>query len=125
MNRNPVVARVFCDGVEAFCGKYFSIAFGIGKYSGGGMRQTADALMDDGFMDMTLIPELGMCKIAKEAPKLFTGTFTKIPELVVRRARNIVVIPQGGAPYVEVDGEVIGTAPACLEIMGPQINVLK
>ncbi len=125
MNRKPVVARVFCDGVEVFCGKCFSIAFGIGKYSGGGMRQTADALMDDGFMDMTLIPELGMLKIAKEAPKLFTGAFTKIPELVVRRARSIVVIPEGTAPHVEVDGEVIGTAPVCLEVMGPQINVLK
>ena len=124
-HRTPVVARVLCDGAEVFRGKCFSIAFGIGKYSGGGMRQTADALMDDGFLDMTLIPELGMLKIAKEAPKLFTGTFTKIPELVVRRARGIVVIPEGGAPHVEVDGEVIGTAPVCLEIMGPQINVLK
>lgn len=123
--RKPIVARVLCDGAEVFCGKYFSIAFGIGKYSGGGMMQTADALMDDGFLDMTLIPELGMLKIAKEAPKLFTGTFTKIPELVVRRARSLVVIPEGGAPHVEVDGEVIGTAPVCLEIMGPQINVLK
>lgn len=124
-HRAPVKARVLCDGVEAFDGKYFSIAFGVGKYSGGGMRQTADALMDDGFLDMTLIPELGMLKIAKEAPKLFTGGFTRIPELVVRRCRNVVVIPEGGQPHVEVDGEVIGSAPACLEIMGPQINVLK
>ena len=89
------------------------------------MRQTADAVMDDGFLDMTLIPELGMLKIAKEAPKLFTGTFTRIPELVTKRCRNVVVMPEGRQPYVEVDGEVIGTAPVCLEIMGSQINVLK
>ena len=125
MKRVPVVARVFCDGEEVFHGKYFSIAFGIGKYSGGGMRQTADALMDDGLLDMTLIPELGAWTIAKEAPKLFTGTFTKIKKLVVKRAKKIVVVPDDGRPYVEVDGEVIGTAPMSLEIMGPQINVLK
>lgn len=125
IHRKPVTARVLCDGVEVFHGKYFSIAFGIGKYSGGGMRQTSDAVMDDGFLDMTLIPELGMLKIAKEAPKLFTGTFTRIPELVTKRCRNIVVMPEGGQPYVEVDGEVIGAAPVCLEIMGSQINVLK
>ena len=89
------------------------------------MRQTAGAVMDDGYLDMTLIPELGALKIAKEAPKLFTGSFTKIKELVVRRSKCIDVIPEGGRPYVEVDGEVIGTAPVCLEIMGPQINVLK
>jgi diacylglycerol kinase family enzyme len=125
MKRVPVVARVFCDGEEVFYGKYFSIAFGVGKYSGGGMRQTADALMDDGLLDMTLIPELSAWVIAKEAPKLFTGTFTKVKQLVVKRARKIVVVPENGRPYVEVDGEVIGTAPMSLEIMGPQINVLK
>lgn len=125
VHRKPVVARVLCDGMEVFHGNYFSIAFGIGRYSGGGMRQTADAVMDDGFLDMTLIPELGMLKIAKEAPKLFTGNFTRIPELVTKRCRNVVVMPEGAHPHVEVDGEVIGTAPVCLEIMGPQINVLK
>ena len=125
VHRKPVVARVLCDGVEVFHGNYFSIAFGIGRYSGGGMRQTADAVMDDGFLDMTLIPELGMLKIAKEAPKLFTGNFTRIPELVTKRCRSVVVMPEGAHPHVEVDGEVIGTAPVCLEIMGPQINVLK
>ena len=26
---------------------------------------------------------------------------------------------------VIVNGEVIGTAPVCMEVMGPQINVLK
>lgn len=123
--RVPVVARVLCDGVEVFHDKYFSIAFGVGRYSGGGMRQTADAEMDDGLLDMTIIPELPMLKIAKEAPKLFTGTFTRIPELVVKKARSIVVIPEGSSPHVEVDGEVTGVAPVCLEIFGPQINVLK
>lgn len=124
-HRVPVVARVLCDGVEVYHGKYFSIAFGIGKYSGGGMRQTSDAVMDDGLLDMTLIPELGMMKILKEAPKLFSSSFTKVKELVVSQNRCIEVIPEGGHPYVEVDGEVIGTAPVRMELMGPQINVLK
>lgn len=125
MRRVPVVARVVCDGEEVYKDKYYSIAFGIGQYSGGGMRQTAGAVMDDGLLDMTLIPELGALKIAKEAPKLFTGSLTKVKELVVRRSKKIMVLPEDGRPYVEVDGEVIGTAPVCLEVMGPQINVLK
>ena len=124
-HRVPVVARVLCDGVEVYHGKYFSIAFGIGKYSGGGMRQTSDAVMDDGLLDMTLIPELGMMKILKEAPKLFSSSFTRVKELVVSQNRCIEVIPEGGHPYVEVDGEVLGTAPVRMELMGPQINVLK
>lgn len=122
--RVPVSARVLCDGVEVYNGKYYSIAFGIGKYSGGGMRQTADAIMDDGLLDMTIIPELPLLKIMKEAPKLFTGTLTKVPELTVTKSKSVVVIPNGAAPHVEVDGEVIGIAPVCLEIVGQQVNVL-
>ena len=123
--RKPAVASILCDGEEVFCGKYFSVAFGVGRYSGGGMRQTADAVMDDGLLDMTVIPELGMFKIAREAYKLFTGSFTRIPELVVAKGKTIVVLPDGNPPYVEVDGEVIGVAPVRLELMGPQINVLS
>ena len=124
MHRKPLVARIWCDGEEVFNGKFFSIAFGVGPYSGGGMRQTSDAVMDDGLLDMTVIPELGLLKIAMEAYKLFTGKFTRIPELVVRRGQTIVVLPDGGGSYVEVDGEVVGMAPVRLELMGPQINVL-
>ena len=124
MHRVPVVARVLCDGEEVYHGKYFSIAFGIGKYSGGGMRQTSDAVMDDGLLDMTIIPELGALTIAMKAPQLFTGTFSRIKQLVSKRGTKIEVIPDNGRPYVEVDGEVIGTAPVSLEIMGQQINVL-
>ena len=124
MHRVPVVARVLCDGEEVYHGKYFSIAFGIGKYSGGGMRQTSDAVMDDGLLDMTIIPELGALTIAMKAPQLFTGTFSRIKQLVSKRGTKIEVIPDNGRPYVEVDGEVIGTAPVCMEIMGQQINVL-
>ena len=124
MRRVPVVARVLCDGEEVYHGKYFSIAFGIGKYSGGGMRQTSDAVMDDGLLDMTIIPELGALTIAMKAPQLFTGTFSRIRQLVSNRGTKIEVVPDNGRPYVEVDGEVIGTAPVCMEIMGQQINVL-
>lgn len=124
-HRVPVSAKVLCDGEQVYEGKCFSIAFGVGKYSGGGMRQTADALIDDGYLDMTLIPEIGIMKIAKEAPKLFTGTFTSIKELVVARSKKIIVLPDGCQPYVEVDGEVIGMAPVCLEVLDSQINVLK
>ena len=124
MHRVPVVAHVLCDGEEVYHGKYFSIAFGIGKYSGGGMRQTSDAVMDDGLLDMTIIPELGALTIAMKAPQLFTGTFSRIKQLVSKRGTKIEVIPDNGRPYVEVDGEVIGTAPVCMEIMGQQINVL-
>lgn len=125
-NRKPTVAKVMCDGKVIFEGKYLSMAFGIGKYSGGGMRQTPAAVLDDGLLDITIIPDLPLLRIAREVPRLFTGTFLKVPELVVAKARTITVLPMGedGAEPVEVDGEVIGKAPAVFEVLDEQINVL-
>ncbi len=127
MNRVPSKVRVICDGKEVFCGDYLSIAFGTGKYSGGGMRQTPSAIPDDGLLDLTLIPDLPMMRIASQAYKLFTGSFLSVRELVTARCRKVTVAPCGNADgeSVEVDGEVIGNAPVTLEVLEDQINVVR
>ena len=126
-HRVPIRAKVVCDGVEVFSGKYLSIAFGIGKYSGGGMRQTPDAVMDDGMLDVTVIPDIPIWKIAKEVPKLFTGKFNTVDVLTLAKCREVYVLPEGEADAepVEVDGEVVGRAPVRMEILDQQINVIK
>ena len=132
INRVPSFARVLCDGKEVFAGAFLSMAFGLGKYSGGGMRQTPDAELDDGLLDMTIIPDLPLMKIAKEAPKLFNGRFLTVSELVTSKSRSITVIPfdealpccfTPGEP-VEVDGEVIGLAPVRFDVIDDQLNIL-
>lgn len=124
IHRCSLSARVLCDGKEIFRGAYLSMAFGIGKYSGGGMRQTPGAVPDDGLLDITIIPDLPLKKIAKEAPKLFTGEFHTVKELVLGRSRSIVVLPEGAVPPVEVDGEVVGLAPVRFEVLDQQLNIL-
>ena len=128
LHRDPASAYVICDGRKAYEGGFLSISFGIGKYSGGGMRQTPDAVVDDGLLDMTLIPDLPLLKIAKEAPKLFNGKLLNVPEVVTSRAKTIEVIPiegavEGGEP-VEVDGEVVGNSPVRFEILENQLNII-
>ena len=125
-HRKPAGARVECDGVTVFDGNYLSMAFGVGKYSGGGMRQTPAAVLDDGLLDITIIPDLPLGRIAMEVPRLFTGTFLKVPELVVAKAKNVVVWPHEGssAEPVEVDGEVVGRSPVRFDVLDEQINVL-
>ena len=118
--------RVVCDGETVFEGAYLSMAFGVGKYSGGGMRQTPDAVLDDGLLDLTIIPDLPLMRIAREAPRLFTGSFLKVPELVVARGRSISVMPLDGssAEPAEVDGEVIGKIPVRFDVLDSRINIV-
>lgn len=125
-NRPKTAIRLNCDGSDIFEGEYISIAFGIGQYSGGGMRQTPTAVLDDHLLDVTLIPELPLMKIAKEAPKLFTGQFHTVKELVQSKCKTVTVYPCGdmNQELVEVDGEVIGCAPVRLDVLDEQINII-
>ncbi len=125
-HRVPVRASIVCDGIEIFDGRYLSISFGTGKFSGGGMSQTPLAVIDDGLIDVTVIPDIPLVTIAKEAPKLFTGTFHKVDVLTQARCRKVTVIParEADAEPVEVDGEVVGRAPVSMEVLEGQLNII-
>lgn len=125
-HRVPVRAKVIADGEIVFDGRYLSMSFGVGKYSGGGMRQTPLAVLGDGLLDVTVIPDIPLWKIAKEVPKLFTGTFHTVDVLTQARCRVVEVLPyvQADAEPVEVDGEVVGRAPVRMTVLPDQINVL-
>lgn len=114
-----------CDGNVVYDGECLSIAFGIGQYSGGGLRQTPDAVTDDGLLDYTVIPPVSVMEMLKDGPRLFNGTFTKADFPVCGRCRSMTVYTAPGhtAP-VEVDGEIVGALPVRIEILPQQINVL-
>ena len=125
-HRMPVGAKIVCDGNVIFDGRYLSVAFGVGKYSGGGMRQTPLAELGDGLMDITVIPDIPIWTIAKEVPKLFTGTFHEVDVLTLARGKDMLLVPYGEADAepVEVDGEVVGRAPVRFEVLDSQVNIL-
>ncbi len=122
----PSCAKVYVDGELRHEGAFLSMSLGLGRYSGGGLRQTPEALMDDGLLDLTLIPPLPLLKIAKEAVKLFNGKFWTVRELLKTRGKNVKVVPMcDRAELVEVDGEILGGLPALFEVLPEQINVLN
>ena len=128
LHRTTSRAVVFCDGEVVFRGDYYSMAFGVGKYSGGGMRQTPLAELGDGLLDVTVIPQVPVRTIIKAAPRLFTDTFHKgvVSELETAKCRSVFVLPETGSDSepVEVDGEVIGRAPVRMDVMADGINVI-
>ena len=116
---------VYCDGEKVFDGKCFSVALGTGKYCGGGLRQTPDAVFDDGFMDLTVIPEYSLGRIVLELPRLFNGSLPSVKGIETRRGRSIAVIPTSERrEIIEVDGEIIGNSPVRFDVLSEQINVL-
>ena len=90
------------------------------------MSQTPEAVLDDGLLDMTIIPELPMRRIAREAPRLFTDTFLKVPELVTSKSKTITICPYGSDELepIEIDGEVVGRGDVRFEVLDGQINIM-
>ena len=119
----PAVVR--CDDGTVFEGDCFSVAVGNGKYCGGGLRQTPDAVYDDGLLDLTVIPAYSLPRVLLELPKLFNGRFNSVKGLKICRGRSVTVLPLSGkCELVEVDGEIIGNVPVRFEVLSEQINVL-
>lgn len=126
LHRRHSECEVRCDGKTIFRGAYYAIAFGNGKYSGGGLRQTPDAIMDDGLLDVTIVPEVAMSRIAIYAPRLFGGSFNKIPIVTVARGKKYYISPVEHADeVVEADGDIVGRPPVELEVLPAQLNIIK
>jgi YegS/Rv2252/BmrU family lipid kinase len=113
---------VIIDGVKK-TSNVFSINVGNGRYCGGGMRQTPDALPDDGLLDITVIREMGRIEIIKSLKLLYDGTILSHPKIDGYRSNNLRVESES-LLYLEADGESLGHTPAEFSIIPAAINVV-
>lgn len=121
---SPVCVRA--DGREVYRGPFYSIAFAIGPYCGGGMRQCPGAVFDDGLLDMTLVPRLPVRTLLAKMPRLFTGTLDRVGQLVfARAARFEVEVLAGTEEMMEADGEIVASTPVRLAVLPQQIKVIS
>ncbi len=144
--------EVVCDGEVVHSGPTFTIAFGNGRYCGGGLVQVPLAQFDDGLIDVTVIPSYSKWYILSVLPKFFAGKILEIDGVIARKARSIVVRPLGSSPagsvgslgsasaqgrssssrrplpdtpeVFEIDGEILGRLPLHLSVCPGQLRVL-
>lgn len=117
--------EVVADGEKVFDGNIFTMALGIGKYSGGGMRQVPNAILDDGLIDYSVVNHDDLFYMFWRIWRIFTSTFQKVPKVTSGRARKIEVSIKGGrSQLVEADGEIVANLPVTFEVMPGQINAL-
>ena len=100
----PVTFRsnVFSDTKNVF-----SIAAGICRYNGNGMRQCPEAMPDDGLLDVVIIEKVSIPKVLLHIKNLFDGSHVeKLKEVSVRRTDYLEI---DTTPYIsgEVEGEML------------------
>ena len=123
VSRTSTPTKVVVDGRSFFSGKMFSIAFGIGKYSGGGMMQVPDAVADDGLVNLMVARKVSKIKFLLLFKQLFKGTIYNIKEVTHKTASRVTVITRR-PDRVEIDGEVVGTTPMNLEVLPMALRIV-
>lgn len=123
VSRTSTPTKVVVDGRSFFSGKMFSIAFGVGKYSGGGMMQVPDAVADDGLVNVMVARKVSKIKFLLLFKQLFKGTIYRIREVSHTTASRVCVISRK-PDRVEIDGEVVGTTPMNLEVLPRALRVV-
>jgi YegS/Rv2252/BmrU family lipid kinase len=116
------LADITIDGKTSRA-KIFSINVGNGRYCGGGMRQTPDALPDDGLLDITVIKEIGKIEIIKSLKILYDGTILSHPKVDGYRSNNLKV-SSDSLLYLEADGESLGHTPVEFGIIPSAVNIV-
>ena len=115
-------ADIIIDGTSTSC-KVFSINVGNGRYCGGGMRQTPDALPDDGQLDITVVKSMGKLEIIRNLQMLYDGTILSHPKVDGYRSNNLKVLSDS-ALYAEADGESLGHTPVDFSIIPSGIKII-
>lgn len=115
-------AEVIIDG-EKQVADIFSLNVGNGRYCGGGMRQTPNALPDDGLLDVTIINGMGKFEIIRNLKILYDGTILNHPKIDGYKSKNIKV-SSDSVILVEADGESLGHTPAEFSIKPAAITII-
>ena len=118
----PLDLSATLDG-ERWSGRALFAAVANGKDYGAGIRIAPDAKMDDGWLDVALIADMGWLRLLRAIPiVLSSGDLRRFPE--VRRFKCRRVVLEGGRKaIVHGDGEQLGESPAEFEILPGAIRV--
>lgn len=115
--------RIWVDDEQIVNDLVLSTSVGIGKYSGGGMMQTPDAVADDGLFDLTVIKKIRLWQVPKALKALFNGSIYSLPQVSLHRGSKIRIESSPEVP-IEVDGEQLGTTPIEFTILHRAVRVV-
>ncbi|WP_327329091.1 diacylglycerol kinase [Streptomyces sp. NBC_01208] len=105
----PIPYRLELDGGPVTEIEATLIAVGNGTTYGGGMRICADAVMDDGLFDVTVVGDCSRATLLKVFPRVYRGTHLGHPAVTVHRVSSISLAAAGVTAYA--DGEPLGALP--------------
>jgi diacylglycerol kinase (ATP) len=118
----PIPYRIRLDGGPVREIEATLIAVGNGSTYGGGMRICADAVMDDGLFDVTVVGDCSRTTLLKVFPRVYKGTHLGHAKVTSHRVSSIELAAAGVTAYA--DGEQLGALPLTATCVPGAVRVL-
>jgi YegS/Rv2252/BmrU family lipid kinase len=90
---------------------------------GKGMKMAPKAILDDGLVDLIIVPKVSRLKLLTLFPKLFTGDHIDSPDLEYKQVNNFSIKPNVNNK-LNVDGELLGITPVSVKVLEKEIEIL-
>lgn len=104
------------DNTESLVIDLYNVVVANGRYVAGGTLIAPEAVINDGLLDVVLIPKRPATELAMLAAQIGMGNHLSSESIVFRRAANVTVNSKPGM-WFNVDGELVGNEPARFEIL--------
>jgi diacylglycerol kinase (ATP) len=104
------------DNTESLVLDLYNVVVANGRYVAGGTLIAPEALIDDGLLDVVLIPKRPAPELALLAAQMALGNHMTSESVVFRRTASLTVNSKPGM-WFNVDGELVGNEPARFEIL--------
>src|SRR5438270_997875 len=116
--------RIVIDDGEELSTAVYNVVIANGRFVAGGLPIAPEADPADGLLDMILIPKRSPSEIALLAAEIILGKHFSSSVVIFRRARKIAVRSRPGM-WFNVDGELVGSAPAEFQIVPRALNFVR
>jgi diacylglycerol kinase (ATP) len=109
-------ATVSFDNENSLALRLYNVVIANGRYVASGTQIAPEAAIDDGLLDIVLIPECSPGELAVIAARLALGSHLSSSAVVFRRAARVVVRSRPPMSF-NVDGELVGGEPAQFDVL--------
>ncbi len=103
--------------------RVFTVMMAKGKYGGGGMMMTPGAEIDNGLLEVMVIGNINALDLISQLRPLYRGTHVRHPKVYTYRAKMVEITP-ARPMALQVDGELLGEAPATFSVLPGALNLI-
>lgn len=122
LSHRPADYTVTVDGSATEVSAYTVVVANSGFY-GNGLHVAPAAVVDDGLLDVVVIPATSRWRLLRSLPSLYDGTHVQLPDLLTLRGTTVTVAAV--SPVVAYgDGERLGPLPVTASVRPGSLLVL-